>query len=339
MKIKIAERLKPYSHTPGAACLIPGTCWEIEAFPTRIRIGKKIELKFKINGPVEEFTLLQDLEKNCVYVFGKAKEGFYRLKIMGSDAGFHLFAERVPSKGMEYDGSAHGILKAKEKIDLPAEVPFFLSQSHERLSLGNHRSQEWDAVQKRCDLKEMLPVLFFLGQKIPAIPSQPLKGTARLLQIPSDRNNADLGLESFLKASFTKIFIPRLFDDQYQGLAPEEPSEGNRFFLIQEGAKTVRNLFFDQTDRRLKFLPFLPISLDCGRMIHVKAKGVGELDFEWSKKLLRCVVIRAAFAGDVILELQNELKSFRVRSSLKEKGASPEKNRAAPIASRQNLLP
>jgi glycosyl hydrolase family 95 len=325
MKIQIAERLKPFSHTPGASCLIPGTCFEIEAYPTRLRIGKKIELKFKLSGLVEEFTLQQDLEKNCVFIFGKAKEGFYRLRIEGSDSGFDLYAEKVPYKGLHYDGSAHGTLKAKEKLHVSAEVPFSISSSEERLSLGNHKDQDWDKVQRRADLKEMLPVLFSLGQKIPRIPPQPLTGTARLLEMPKDRKEVAHALQALLKAAFTKIFIPRLVDDQHHGLVPEEPVQGNRFFLIQEGAKTVRGLFFEQNERRLKFLPFLPIPLDCGRMIGIKAKGIGEIDFEWSKKSLRRVIIRPSLSGDVILELQNELKSFRVRHSLKEKGRRQKK--------------
>ena len=63
MKIAIAERLKPFSHTPGVACLIPGTCWKVEAFPTLLRIGEKYDLPLPITGPVADFTLELDLEK------------------------------------------------------------------------------------------------------------------------------------------------------------------------------------------------------------------------------------------------------------------------------------
>lgn len=319
MKIEIAERIHPFSHLPGAACLIPGTCWVVEAFPTRLKIGH-FELKFSLTGPVEDFTLEQDLEKNCVRVFGKAQEGFFRLRIEGSDSGFDIHAERVPNKGLPYRGIEDGVFKSKEKIHIPAEVPFHLPKTTERLSLGNHKDQNWDQVLKRADLKELLPVLFFLGQKIPRIPPQPLEGTARLLEMPKERKDLEKALIGFFKAAFKKIFIPRLVDDHHQGIAPDESAEGNPFFLIQEGAKTVRGLFFHQNERRLKFLPSLPVSLDAGRMIQVKAAGIGEIDFEWTKKLLRRVVIRATTPGEIIIELQNELKTFRVRTSLKEKG-------------------
>jgi hypothetical protein len=301
--IKIAERLRPYSHTPGTACIIPGTCSEVEAYPTLLKIVGK-EHKLKLTGPVKDFMLEQDLEKNCVRVSGKAKEGFFRLRIHATDAGFDVIGEKGPVK----------------TIHIPFETKFVHKPTFERLSLGNHKSQDWDMVQKRCDLKEFLPILFCLGQKIPLIPPQPLTGTARLLELPTDRADLSEALEAFFKAAFTKILIPRLVDDQHHGLAPHEPAEGNRFFLVQEGAKMIRSLFFKQNERRIAFLPNLPIPLDCGRLVGLQAPGIGEIDLEWSKKTLRRVIIRASTPGEVILELQKELKSYRVRKTMREKG-------------------
>ncbi|HSX26243.1 MAG TPA: hypothetical protein VLE89_04460 [Chlamydiales bacterium] len=317
MKITIAEQLRPFSHTPGAACVIPGSGWEIEAFPTLLRFGNRIEAVFKLTGPVKGFTLQQDLEKNCVWVFGEAKEGYYRFRIEASDSGIELWAEKTPEKGIECNGK---IIRRKEKVYFPAEVPFVHCKPEERLSLGNHKAQDWDLVQKRGDLKELAPVLFAVGQKIPYVVPGPLKGTARLLKLPEDRNLAAEALENFFKAAFTKMLVPRLIDDQYQGLVPEEEVGGDPLFLLQEGMKMIRALFFAQNDRRLKLLGFLPIPFDSGRMIRVKAVGVGELDFEWSKKQLRRLIIRADTTGDVVLELPKGIDSFRVKRSLREKG-------------------
>lgn len=317
MQIKIAQRLSPFSHVPGAGCLVPGTFWELEAFPTLLRFGKKIDVKLQLTGPVSEFTLQQDLEKNCVWVFGKAQEGYYRLKVEANDEGFILHADRVPEKGLT---TSHGVLHKKQNILIRAEFPFSLRTAKERLSLGSHKNQDWDGVQKRCDLREILPTLFMLGQKLPPIPMQKMLGTAKLLELPKDRALATFSLENFFKAAFTKILVPRLKDDQYQGIAPDEPVDGNPAFLVQEGAKMVRGLFFKQNERRLEFLPFLPIPFDCGRLIQLQVQGVGEIDLEWSKKLLTTVIIRATTPGEVVLVLQKELKSLRVRTRLKEKG-------------------
>ncbi len=146
MKITIAQKLAPFSHTPGAQCLIPGTTCLVEAFPTLIRFHD-FEYKIAVQGPVTGFTLLQDLEKNCVFIFGKGKEKFYRFRLRASDGGFELLCE-----------------KSKKKEFFAAPIDFYLPPIWERLSLGSHKKQDWDLVARRLDLKEILPVLFCQGR-------------------------------------------------------------------------------------------------------------------------------------------------------------------------------
>jgi len=306
MKIKIAERLRPFSLVPGASCVIPGSCFVIEAFPTLLRIAGR-EWKLPLTGPVTGFTLQQDLEKNCIYIFGKAKEGYFRLRVEASDSGFEIISEKGPVKSGRID----------------VEVPFISKPVFERLSLGNHKSQDWDQVQRRCDLKEVLPVLFCLGQKIPLISPQTLTGTAKLLGWTEDRKVLTGAIEAFFKAAFRNLLVPRLMDDQHQGFVAEEEAKGNPFFLLQEGAKRVRALFFKQEERRLAFLPNLPIPFDSGRMLGLQAPGVGEIDIEWSKKTLRRVIIRASAPGEVLFILQNEIKTFRVGKKKRLKRDEP----------------
>lgn len=122
--IKIAQKFRPFSHTPGSICLIPGTDRVVEAFPTLIRIDGK-EIPLSITGPVDGFTLEQDLERDLVRVFGKAKEGHF----------------------------CHTFVSENKKTDF------------ERLSFGIHKQLDWDLVGRRRDLLEVLPLLFVLGQK------------------------------------------------------------------------------------------------------------------------------------------------------------------------------
>jgi hypothetical protein len=66
MNLTIAEKFCPFSHTPGSSCLIPGTWWSVQAFPTRLCFShrdQRIEISLELTGPVELFTLEQDLEK------------------------------------------------------------------------------------------------------------------------------------------------------------------------------------------------------------------------------------------------------------------------------------
>lgn len=307
MNIRIAQPLRPYSHTPGAACLIPGTTCEMEAYPTLLRIGS-LAIRLQLTGPVEGFTLEQDLPRRCVWVYGKAKEGYYRLRLEATDAGFHLYVEKGNLTINDRP------CKPKDRLHFPAEFAFALKTDLEILSFGNYKSQDWDEVQKRSDLREILPVLFYLGQLIPPLPPQPLTGTARLLETPN--------LLAFFKAAFTKILIPRLVDDQHQGLIPDEPAPGNRHFLLQEGAKRLRSLFFIQNERRIQLLPALPPSLDAGKMGNIKATGIGTFDLEWTKKTLRRVTLHATTSGEVIFDLK-ATKSFRTNKKATHKATEP----------------
>lgn len=306
MKITIAARFKPFSHTPGASCVIPGTCAVVEAFPTLLRIHGT-EWKMPLTGPVKNFTLEQNLEKNCVFVHGKAKEGYFLLKICAHDAGFEISSLKGPLKS--------GVIQAK--------IPFVSKPHFERLSLGSHKSQDWDLIVQREHLEEMVPLLFCLGQKTPRVADQPITGTAHLLKWPEDRNKITGALLSFFHAAFKGILVPRLFDEQHQGLAPEDSSAGDPFFLIQEGAKQIRSLFFVQNERRLSFLPSLPTSFHAGRMVCIEAFGIGSIDFEWSKKILKKVCIRSETSGEVLFDLQKEIKTFRVNKKKRMKSNEP----------------
>src|SRR5690606_10876159 len=102
-----------------------------EAFPTLVRLGKKYDLHLHITGPVKGFTLEMDLERNCVIIFGKAQEGFYRLKIEASQNGIEVKAINVP-KVFLINGKA---IKAGDCLFFQEEIEFFLPRLWERLSL------------------------------------------------------------------------------------------------------------------------------------------------------------------------------------------------------------
>jgi hypothetical protein len=306
MKISIKERLKPFSHTPGAACLIPGTSWEIEVFPALIRLGKKYEAALHVRGPVKDFTLEQDLEKNCVWVFGHAKDGFYRLKFQGKPGGIELAVVNAPL-GFLVNGRQ---LAKEERLLFADEIEFFLPTNWERLSLGVSKAQDWDLVLRRFDLQEILPVLYGLSQKIPYINPQPLQGTGKLLE--------EKNLDSFCRAAFSKILVPRLNDDQHQGFVLPETATGDPCFLLQEAARKIRSLFFHQEGSQISLLPLN--SFNAGRMIGIQANGIGSIDLEWASRTLRRSILRAASSGEMTIKLFKGLRSFRVRTSLSQRG-------------------
>ena len=319
MKIAIAERLKPYSHTSGTGCPIPGTLWTLIAYPTRLEMyhgSKKIILSLGIKGPVDNFTLQLDLERGSILIFGQSKEGYYRLRLEASDEGFDLYAEKTPAGGIE---TSQGRLHPKDQIHFPVELTFHLAAHTERFSLGNHKEQDWDLVTRRLDLKELIPPFLNLAQKIPCIEPQPLQ-----IDLPKgkpEKNQIEPLLRTFFQVGLKQLLVPRIHDDHYQGIdLIRSTAEAEPYFLIQQMAQWIRSLFFTQNERRLEILPALSPEFNCGRFIGIRCPGIGTLDFEWTKFFLRQSILKAEVAGEVLFDLQKGIESFRVRRSLREKG-------------------
>lgn len=287
MKIEIRERLRPFSHLPGASCVIPGSHSIVTAFPTLLHIDSHV-IPLKVTGPVRGFTLSQDLEKNCVWVFGQAPEGRFKIRIEAKIGGILVDLGR-------------------EKKLLPLSNTYQVRASFERLSMGSHKAQDWDLVLRRFDLEEILPILFALGQKTPAALPRPSSGTARLL------NFSDLpGLESFCRAAFRSLLVPRLVDDQHQGFCQNEEADGNPFFLLEEASRRIRSLFIVQEDKALSLLPVC--LFPAGRMSDVELPGIGRLYFEWLKGRLSRFILRASHTTDIQLRLHPSIQTFRLKT-------------------------
>lgn len=269
-KIEIALRLRPYSHRPGASCLIPGTSHILRAFPTRIEIGPHA-FDLSVRGPVRSFTVLQDLEKGHVEVFGHAQEGYYRIKIWADPNGLHLLSDR-------------GLRLIDEHLPYPA-LP---QKPRERLSLGSHQSQN---IEDKRELTQIAPLLFALGQWTP--------GSAHLSlafeQIPA-----------CLLACFTSLLVPRLSDTEHQGLSFQ--ATGSIADLPPSLYRILRALCFVQEETHLH-LPLFPFP--AGRLTGAVLEGIGECDIEWRNRLPRRLILRAHHTTSLTLHLPKPLTSFR----------------------------
>jgi hypothetical protein len=185
-------------------------------------------------------------------------------------------------------------------------------------------------VQRRLDLTEILPLWLRLGQWVPhSISDQiPWTGTASLLTkcqeaIASKHpERISTPLLNLFRAGFRGILSPRLVDDQHQGI-PVVPldtkSKLSPLVLLKSGAALIRSLFIQQRDHTIQILPALPPEFHCGRFVDVRCDG-GMLNLEWSKKTIRRMVFRADRSGTVTFGFQSELKQFRLRRSMRDRG-------------------
>ncbi|NGX43628.1 MAG: hypothetical protein K940chlam7_01926 [Chlamydiae bacterium] len=343
MRISIAERLKPFSHNPGSYCLLPGSALRLQIFPTLICIHDLsevespliCEISFPLHGPVKDFTLQQDLEKGCVRIWGCYKEGFVRYSIFPVEEKVcAIFIDKCPEGGIPFSCLVRPA-KEKETIVIrdgsasveDASRAFF--QVQERLSLGSHKAQDWDLVGRRSDLREIFPVWLRLGQLVPQQQSCKRLGSVVLLnhceELIASRTREEI-FQSFLNlfhAGFEGILSPRLIDTQHQGLGVpklENGQQGSPLVLLSEGAALIRTLFLDVKGKEIKVLPSLPPEFHCGRYINIDCEGIGTLDLEWSKKTIRRMIFRASSDKKITFSFQKQIKKFRLRESLKDRG-------------------
>lgn len=346
MRITIAERLRPFSHLPGTCCVLPGSTLELQIFPTVIRIydlaaqERRLlgEIAFDAVGPLADFTIQLDLEKQRLMIWGHSINGFLRYSIYAADQGRSLVftLEKEPSPPLHWccpKTFAHTIQDRVHTFMLPASrpaTPPLLTQ--ERLSLGNHKAQDWTLIQRRLDLSEILPIWLRLGQLLPASSAtlEPLTGTTSLLTRCNEvirSGHPECIAPQFLNlfmAGFHGMLSPRLVDDQYQGIPVEPLATDNHslspLLLLTEGASLIRSLFIQQRGSFIDILPALPPQFHAGRYLDLVCRDIGKLNIEWSKKAIRRMVMTAEYDGEVTFGFHRDLRRFRLRRSMQDKG-------------------
>lgn len=294
--IKIAAKLRPFSFVPGTFCLIPGSFHAVEVFPTLLRIydlrekEKKLikEVPLETKGSPSHFMVIQDLEKGVVTIrIGRER--------------FHI----LPS------------LELIKKRSAPSHIVFL-----ERLSLGSHKKQEWEKISARKDFKEIFPLWMRLVSLLPPLPPRKEEGGMFSLLHACEKaieaSYPEHILPFFKKlylAGFHDLLVPRLKDDEYQGILEEETiPDVSPLYLIKEGGDLIRSLFVKMSGDEIVILPHLPPEFHCGRLLHV-ATSLGELHLEWSKKTILQVIFKAKQDGILCLRFCSSLKSARLKTS------------------------
>lgn len=337
MKILIAERLHPFSHFSGIFCLLPGSFLRLQIFPALIRVHDLSkaepqliqEIPVAIKGPVKQFTVMNDLERGWISVWGHTPLGFFRYRIHSTSTGCDLsiIEEKSPQGQLLFDFKPDRL----EEVYQPVLT--------NRLSLGNQKAQEWELVEKRSDLSEIFPLWNRLGQLLPQMSNLKHEGTSILLDTCEQAiasNAPETILPTFLnlfKAGFSGILTPRLIDDQYQGissLAPIHNLNLSPLILLTEGAKLIRSLFVQQNDLDVNILPALPPEFHSGRFLNIKLETLGMIDLEWNKKLIRRVMFNSHQEGDAIFHFRH-IKTFRVKMGDSDKGYEWQSGKALPV--------
>lgn len=291
MKIEISSKLRPFSHLPGTSVLLPSTTVVFTIYPAEIIIRDFGKVSLDVVGPVLDFTIQQDLERREIHVFGTTKRGYIHYKIRAIEGGFEFCIIKDKTNSLLFEPQ-------KYSCDSMA------AKAVERLSFGVHKSQNWDLVNQRLDLKEILPHLFSLGQLLPVKRELPIR------------------FEDFLElylACFDGIMAPKI--KKNLGVLISKEIEDNPFSVLPSFTKAIRTLFVQEAGEKLFILPKLPPSFPCGRMITIEiAKGLALLNLEWTKKKIFKVMIKAKATVRLEIHFPSNVHQFRVRSTIKERG-------------------
>jgi hypothetical protein len=340
MKMTIAQRFHPFSHRPGNPCLLPLSTWKAIIYPTRLFFqhiddpSKAFTLDLALQGPVKGFTIAVDLERGRIRVFGTTPKGYFSYAISRSSEGILFTFEKVPLAFLDCMSSSDKISRRLSNqetllIRVPPEAASAAIPAT-RLSLGMHKSQDWDLVLRRFDLKEMLPFLMRFGATLPTLSiRQETFGTFALLNQfrkacqSANKLEALIACEQWLRGSFTGILMPTLNDSLFQGLIPFQdsiPENHSALPHLIEGSHLIRSLFFQEKEEYWEFLPCLLPIFDSGRMIQLMTEQKEILAIEWSKHQIKKVVIHTHNQRKQVLKFPKEIRSFRFRQSLREKG-------------------
>jgi hypothetical protein len=344
MKISIAERLKPFSHRIGEACLVPGAEAYVRVYPRIIEINtlsndNLLVLQTDIVGPLKDFTIMQDLEKGVISIWGKSDTGFFRYHISaleGCPSSLIIVAEkgisfaceqverfirlddvRIPAlpKGESY------LVSVKGPHDHSGALIGISPNDDSRLSLGSHKKQDLTLMTRRNDAKEFLPLCYRLGNLLPPLPVLHEKGgTLSLLRKieklieEKEHNHIVPELMRVLQIAFEGLFVPSLSDVHHHGVVlPSFKQPRAAVYLVKRMQEIIGSLFLRcEAEDTVSVLPSVPPEFPCGRFLNIACPH-SSIDLEWTKKKLRRLIIHGEEDGGLNLVFRKGLKSFRLR--------------------------
>lgn len=341
MQFKIGERLRPFSHLPNTSFVLPGSPFKVTIFPALVKIYSLypkekllLTLHFSILGPLKNFTISQDLEKGSLLTWGDSPKGFFRysLKALEAGNGIELHFDKTPKEGVHcaFEGEwNHPPINA-----LPNTRVFLGSKNTDntntwsphhtvRLSLGNSKAQDWEQIRRRQDMREIFPLWHLLGQYVPEVEGGPfvlLKECEMAIHSNKPENIIPAFNKLFL-SGFQYAMVPRLRDDEWQGIAETFPNEDTSPLpILTQGAKLIRSIFIRHTDNQIDILPSLPPEFSCGKMLNIPCGDLGTIDLEWTKKTIRRINFHSKVTKELIFSFYDHEKECHIRSSYKDKG-------------------
>ncbi len=337
--ITIASRFRLFCHLPGIPTLLPTSPFVVEVFPSLIRIRscKTFQVLYELSltgvGPLEDFTIIQEWEKGCIEVTGISSTGFvhYVLFPLCEESGILFVKKKAPPSfnivvnTLSVDASWKQE-KEGEYFLLTKRVPskrICIPKKRARLSLGCHKKQDWELILRRGDIEEIFPLWFWAAQTscewTDTLPEKEtmLSCFATAIQEKNMNSLKSIFLDMFW-AGLQGMFVPQTEDSQYLGYtmpAFTHDIKSSPLALFSKSFPLFKSLFFVEEETTWKFFPALLPEFHCGR---IKEMNIHDamISLEWTKKMVRRVVIAPSFSGERTLVFPREIRKFCMRNLL-----------------------
>jgi len=296
-------------------------------------------IELSIEPLLKEFTVMQDLESGSIYVWGASSTQYIRYRISAkSSRTLSIHFEKLPEMRIKIRTSlphtlvqftsAVGIIELNGDA-LIQNTPISLEKnlSFERLSLGNHKAQNWANIYQRRDFSEIFPLWMQLAQQLPLDEDNGCGGNYDLIdacQRAIETNSPENILPAFLHlflAGFSAGLSPRSFDEDHYGFNSSALTTKNSpLHLLIAGKKLIRRLFIKIEGPQIVVLPHLPPEFHSGRFLNISCAGYGTLDMEWSKKSIRRLIFTAKSSMTLNFCFSKEIKKYRLQENVQSKG-------------------
>ncbi|MFA6916254.1 MAG: hypothetical protein WC222_07640 [Parachlamydiales bacterium] len=276
MHIEIAQRLQAHSHQKGARFYLPWADCEVIVYPAFLEVPSLGKIDLPFKGPIAQITTALDLERGKLEIFGSAQNGY----------------QHVP---VHYDSNTSKLFTEQGSIEVPSKKDKFIPK--EKISFGSHKAQNWNKMLLRNDPAEWLPHWHRMAQWAG--------------DITQTIESEDSRLWDQYELCFQDYFVHET--DLWKKMAVEAPSFLAPSPLIQ-GAAHLRSMLFRERKGQLFLLNHLPEGLVCGRYINAVFSW-GTVDMEWSKGLVRRIIIRAEKNQEIELNFPKAIKHYRLCNS------------------------
>lgn len=323
MKIDIAVRFRPFSHARVTETYLPFSSYLFKIYPAGLEVYDELDnliatIEMTCKSLIESFTVITDLEAGRIVVSGFSDAYIrYELVALEKGNGFALlskkqhkhFTSSVHSDFFQVHQEENALFLFKEQVGSLCKP-----KARERLSLGCHKAEDVELIWRRGDIREIVPIWFFMSQSVLAkeIQLSPLQDPIALQEKLFDV--AHIG--------FRSVFVPevhcrRLFGFEHPLQSPA--ASRSQIELLRSGFSFIKQQFIKEEGSTLHLLPVLAPQFHSGRLIDSLTVAGHRVSIEWTKKSMRRLQILPSSDDELLLRFPQEITSCIQRSSKRDK--------------------